>query len=99
MDIKWHTPDSADGERTLKQHAFISAKRGHWYSEKYDGNKSLCSKSGVHDGDVYVSIDKVEEEPFNPKTACSRCFKIYLPLKTQQKKQKKNLMLRHQTVK
>lgn len=51
MKIVWHTPDSMDGERTFKQHGFISAPRGKFYEEKYQGNKAMCNRGGVIDED------------------------------------------------
>lgn len=46
MKIKWFTPDSYDGERTLSQHAFVHKERKTYLGEKYDGNISLCGKKG-----------------------------------------------------
>lgn len=75
--IKWHTAENADATKILKQHAFVTAKRGAYYMEKYDGNKSLCSKNGISDGDKYIPIEEVNGEILNPETACKKCQKIF----------------------
>ncbi len=75
--VVWKTLDSMDGERTLKQHAFIPDKRGAFYEDKYDGNKALCSKSGIHDGDKFVNIENELSEDIDEVSYCKKCLKIY----------------------
>ncbi len=75
--VVWQTLDGMDGERTLKQHAFIPAQRGAFYEDKYNGNKALCSKSGIHDGDKFVNIENEYSEEINEGSCCKKCLKIY----------------------
>lgn len=75
--VVWSTLDNFNGEYTLSQHAFISAKRGNWYEDKYDGNKSLCGKIGAHDGDKYIALEDFDTEELNEEKACKTCLKIY----------------------
>ena len=82
--IVWSTLDSADGERTLKQHAYIEAERNpSWnHAKKYIGNKQLCnSKGGVHDGDKFVSINDIDYEEIKDN-CCKKCLNIFNKLKT-----------------
>lgn len=74
--IVFATVDSTDGERTLKQHAYTEKERGAFYEEKYSGNKALCNKGGVHDGDRFVNIDDIHEEEIKAN-CCKKCLKIY----------------------
>jgi hypothetical protein len=75
--IKFATLENEAVTIALKQHAYIEAERGAWYSEKYQGNKQLCGKGGVHDGDKFVSIDEINDEGINQKGICKKCLKIY----------------------
>ena len=75
--VVWQTLDNMNGEKTLKQHAFTHAKRGAFYEDKYDGNKALCSKSGIHDGDRFVNIENEPSEEIDEGSCCQTCLKIY----------------------
>lgn len=75
--IKFATLENESGIKALKQHAYIEAQRGAWYSEKYQGNKQLCGKGGVHDGDKFVSIEEINDEGIYEKGICKKCLKIY----------------------
>lgn len=73
----WMTLDNFDGTDTFKQHAFISATRGKWYEEEYEGNRSLCGKFGIsEDGESYVNLKTVVSEPIR-ENCCKTCWKIY----------------------
>ncbi|WP_185246655.1 hypothetical protein [Chryseobacterium bernardetii] len=74
--IVFATVDSMDGERTLKQHGYIEYERGAWYEKKYSGNKSLCGKGGVSDGDRFFNINDIHEEEIKDN-CCKKCLKIY----------------------
>lgn len=74
--IVWTTVDNIYGESTLKQHAYIEAERRAFYEEKYWGNKALCDKGGVNDGDRFVHIDEIQAEEIH-ENCCKRCLKIY----------------------
>lgn len=75
--VKFTTLENENGTHCLKQHGYIKAERGAWYSEKYQGNKQLCGKGGVHDGDKFVSIDEINDEEIYEKGVCKKCLKIY----------------------
>lgn len=75
--VVWDRLDNFNGEYTLAQHAFVSVKRGKWYEDKYDGNKSLCGKIGAHDGDKYIALKDFDGEELNEEKACKTCLKIY----------------------
>lgn len=75
--VVWVSIDDINGEHTISQHAFISAKRGKWYEDKYDGNKSLCGKIGAHDGDKFIALKDLNSEELNEEKACKTCLKIY----------------------
>ena len=74
----WSTLDNFSGERTLAQHAFISAKRGKWYEDEYDGNKSLCGKIGAHDEKIILNMRTV----VNKNTRLTKCSTIGVVVKT-----------------
>ena len=83
--IVWSTLDSADGERTLKQHAYIEAERNpSWnHAKKYMGNIQLCNhKGGAHDGDKFLSLEEIDSEIIDINNCCKKCLKIYKKLKT-----------------
>ncbi|MGE8528493.1 hypothetical protein [Chryseobacterium rhizosphaerae] len=79
--IVWSTVESMDGERTLKQHAYIETNRGAFYEQKYSGNKALCNKGGVSDGDKFVHINDIDTEEIKDN-CCKKCLKIYNKLKS-----------------
>jgi hypothetical protein len=73
--LKWVTPESSDGERTLKQHAFISAIRKRKYTlEEYPGNRALCShRAGMmNENEEFEPFDKIEGED-QKENCCSLC--------------------------
>jgi hypothetical protein len=78
IKIKWFTPESEDGERTLKQHAYIShIKKVKYTDEKYEGNKAICNRSFISDdGEKAIAFNNIETENFNPSKACKRCLQI-----------------------
>jgi len=76
-DVVWNTIENFDASTILSQHAFVSAKRGAYYDDKYDGNKSLCGKIGAHDGDKYIALKYFDAEELNEEKACKTCLKIY----------------------
>lgn len=75
--IKFVTLENEAETKTLKQHAYREAQRGAWYSEKYQGNKQLCGKGGVHNGDKFVSFKDIDSEELDEKNCCKKCLKIY----------------------
>lgn len=83
--VKWNTPDSIDGERSIKQHAFISAQRkSAFWEEPHKGNKSLCSNMGISDdGHRYIPLERIESEPLDESKACKKCLRSYLKQKEQ----------------
>ena len=78
-NIKWFTPDSEDGERTLKQHAFIHKIRKAKYTrEEYNGNISLCGRIAIsEDGERSCDWVAIEAEMHSPLKACKLCNSIY----------------------
>lgn len=76
-DVKWFTPESADGERTLKQHAFVHHIRSYPYiGVPYNGNKALCSKGGImNECEEYYTIDKIESEA-QKDNCCKICRRL-----------------------
>ena len=74
--MKWNTTLSSDGEREMKQHFFIEAERGAYYEDKYKGNKTLCSRLGVSDGERYLKVDELKGEALNKEKACKTCFRL-----------------------
>lgn len=75
--VVWDTLENFDASTILSQHAFVSAKRGKYYEDKYDGNKSLCGKIGAHDGDKFIELKDIKPEVLNELKACKTCLKIY----------------------
>lgn len=76
---KWFTPTSADGQRTLKQHAFRSAKRLDWRTqESYIGNRALCSAriQLTKEGPEPLTIEEIDGEPLDEENACKKCKKM-----------------------
>ena len=74
MKLIWNTPLSQDGERKLRQHAFIQKQRGKWYQEKYEGNVSLCRNvSIVDESERFIKVSEIELEPFNIEICCKKC--------------------------
>lgn len=74
----WYTPDSSDGERILRQHAYTTKKRGQFWEAEYEGNGALCDKRrGVADeNERYVKISKLEAETPNDDNGCKLCLRI-----------------------
>lgn len=75
--VVWDTLGNFDASTILSQHAFVSVKRGRYYEDKYDGNKSLCGKIGAHDGDKFIALKDFKPEVLNEEKACKTCLKIY----------------------
>jgi len=75
--VIWDTLENFDASSVLSQHAFVSAKRGKYYEDKYNGNKSLCGNIGAHDGDKYIALKDFDGEKLNEEKACKTCLKIY----------------------
>ncbi len=79
-DVKWVTLDSADGEHSIKQHAFVSKERKYPYTlEPYPGNTSLCNQIRASDpntGDTDSSWKDLENE-FIKESCCKNCLKVY----------------------
>lgn len=75
--VVWDRLENFDTSNILAQHAFVSIKRGKYYEDKYDGNKSLCGKIGAHDGDKYINLKDFDGEELNEEKACKTCLKIY----------------------
>lgn len=76
-DVRWFTPESADGERTLKQHAFVHhVRRTPYINEPYNGNKALCSNGGImNESEEYDTIEKIESEP-QSDDCCKICRRL-----------------------
>lgn len=78
MKVKWVTADSADGERTLKQHAVFAAIRDReWTREEYPGNRALCNHSAgiTNENEEFEDFDKIDGEPQKEK-CCAVCARI-----------------------
>jgi len=75
--VVWDSLESFGTNKILAQHAFVSAKRGKYYEDKYDGNKSLCGKIGAHNGDKYIELKDFDGMELNEEKACKTCLKIY----------------------
>lgn len=76
-EIIWHTTLDFHGERDIKQHAYYKSERGPAWEDKYEGNRCLCNKKrGVHDGEVFVKLESMRIEDYNPDRACKSCIKI-----------------------
>jgi len=75
-NVVWETLENFNATNLLAQHAFISSKRGAYYEDKYDGNKSLCGKIGAHDGYKFISLEDFDGEELNEEKACKTCLKI-----------------------
>lgn len=76
-NVVWNAPENRYGEKTLSQHAFVSAIRGRYYEEKYEGNRSLCGKIGIgNENEQYLRLDEIESEHFDSIKACKRCAAI-----------------------
>jgi hypothetical protein len=76
--VKWFSPDSADGERSLKQHAFIAYTRKRaWTHEEYEGNRAVCNrKAGImNENEEFDPIDKIEGEELK-EDRCAVCKEI-----------------------
>lgn len=76
--IKWCTLDSYDGERTLKQHAFVSAFRKRSITrETYEGNHALCNhRAGVmNENEEFEPFDKIDAEVQKPD-CCAVCARL-----------------------
>ena len=78
MEIIFSTQDNETGNRTLKQHAYIS-KEINTLHETYEGNKQLCTNGGVHDGNKYVKLSQIKAELIS-NNCCRKCFNIYINL-------------------
>lgn len=77
--IKWFAPDSEDGERSLRQHAFVhKVCKTAWIREEYNGNISLCKGGSLNDGEEKnTAFVDIEGEQFDESKACKKCLKIY----------------------
>ena len=76
MNYKLSTLENRDATKVLKQHAYIEAKRGGKYAERYNGNRQLCNKNGgAHDGDSFVDFRYIYPEPINNEKICKKCLK------------------------
>jgi hypothetical protein len=75
-EVKWLILDSADGERTLKQHAFIP-KGINLHGDVYIANISACGKIVAYDQDEkpekFIHLDA---EPLYKDKACGTCRKL-----------------------
>jgi len=76
--VIWNTPVNHDDSGSLKQHAFISAERGRFYEEKYEGNRALCScRLGIiNEDERFIKLSEIEPEEFDESKACKKCAKI-----------------------
>jgi hypothetical protein len=74
---KWHTADSFDGERLLKQHFYIPAMRGKPWEDAYEGNRSACKLKGgiVDENEKFVNIESLYSEE-QRLDCCKKCLKI-----------------------
>lgn len=76
-EIKWVTLDNANGEKSLKQHAFIAkVKKDKWTREDYLGNISLCKRvyaSGWRDEERAQDFNELDNEPVS-NNACKICL-------------------------
>jgi hypothetical protein len=67
--IKWVTLENESGTGTMKQHGFI---------EIYDGNKMLCSRGYMDDGNgsgTRMPWVRIKSETLHPQ-ACRNCIKL-----------------------
>jgi len=76
-DIKWSYIESFVTDKISAQHAFVKCRRGAYYEDKYEGNKTLCGQLGAHDGDKFVSLNEIKDTLLDEIKACKTCLKIY----------------------
>lgn len=75
----WFTPDSADGQRTLKQHAYYDIVRIRPITgEAYQSNRAACSArhSLSKEGPEDVQIEEMNGEIHQPDNMCKICAKM-----------------------
>lgn len=73
--VKWLTLDSMDGERSIKQHAFIAKIKTAPYSCDYSGNISLCGKIvATREGPEELAIEEIDSEPLDESNVCKTCL-------------------------
>lgn len=75
--VKWLTLDSMDGERSIKQHAFVHRTKTEFYTGiDYSGNTSLCGKIvATKEGPEELTIEEIESEPLDENNVCKICLK------------------------
>ena len=77
MEYAWSTVENADATRTLKQHCYVSAKRGKFWETPYEGNKALCGMGGISEnGDTYISVSEIFAEDIKDD-CCKSCLKKF----------------------
>ncbi len=77
--MKWVSADNETATRS-SLHCYQSAMRGSSWN-RHEGNRSLCGKGGLSDdGEIFLSIGQIKEEPLNEEGACKTCLKIYRKL-------------------
>ena len=76
--VRFETAEKLDCSGYLKQHGFVEVDRPTPYTgDYYKSNMSICGRIGISDGDKYVGIEEVGDEPLNMKSVCKNCLKIY----------------------
>jgi hypothetical protein len=73
--MKWLTLKSINGEKSIKQHAFIAKTKNNYYTGEYSGNISLCGKVVASEDGEEISYNKIVSETINKNNACKRCLK------------------------
>jgi hypothetical protein len=81
MEHKFYTPDSKNGQTSLKQHVFIAKKIQPIFSKSYMGNQSLCTKYGLVDDtdNKHLELKEIQGEDFDEKNICLSCYKKLNP--------------------
>lgn len=89
-DIVWTNIDNETGNGTAI-HGYYSTLRkgpmGEYFCETHNGNSALCNKKfGVsEDGEIFLTIEKLEGMKFDPNLFCQKCVKIYNSLPKEDK--------------
>lgn len=73
--MKWSEQENIN-QTKVTLHCYQESEVGPFYS-RYTGNKSLCGKWSVGNGDKIIKVNEIEPSELNKEQACKTCLKIF----------------------
>ena len=83
INARWHQTENEGQTRPLKTHCFVTKHFTHPYdfSEKIEGNISLCGQIMISEGNEpnqRIKLEDIEPHFLAQRKACKVCMKLYL---------------------